>query len=177
MITLSRAKTPKIAREAVAMYLAHPYGADPVTVTDEATAVRNLQRCFADTSFVFLAAHVKDEFAAWLLAKVGPANLHSSDVALSQLYYVSSAEGYRAARLLYACHDALYEEAVKRNVDVIVSGQSHMDAGGTLVRLLARRGWDTAGHLAYRRIATQTRPSRRTMTTPTGQNQAHSGPL
>lgn len=173
MIVLSRDKTPRLARAAVAMYTAHKYGVDPVTTTNSDTAVKNLLRCFADPTCVFISAYVDGVLAAWLLAKQGVVNLHSNDIGLTQLYYVSSAEGFRAARLLYACHDALYDEGVNRRVSVVVSGQSHMDTDGTLVALLARHGWARAGHLAYRRVAVGTRPLRPSRVA----TLAHCGPL
>lgn len=141
------------------LYMSSPYGEDPITSYDAAICLSNFVKLMKDPSYRLLCMTEDGVLKAFLLCRIGLVNLHSCVRGIIQEYYVTSEEGFKAARVLKEMHEKMAELGVDARASVAISHCSHLDVNQILCKILHKAGWERAGHYVFRRL-TKTAPAR-----------------
>jgi hypothetical protein len=141
------------------LYMDSPYGKDPITGYDVSVSLSNFTKLMKDPAYRLICMTEDGVLKAFLLCRVGLLNFHSCVRGIVQEYYVTSEEGFKAARILKEMHERMVELGIDARASVAVSHCSHLDVNQVLCKILHKAGWERAGHYVYRRL-TEPAPAR-----------------
>ena len=99
--------------------------------------------------FVRMATSDTGEILAWILCEEMK-HPHLGFIVFQQCFFASKEQGFKSARAVKMLHEAMFEEAEKKRIAMVVSTGSHFDTDFTFTRLLEKFGWRRAGYVAVR---------------------------
>lgn len=149
----------------VDLYMASPYGYDPIGATDRRLSIANFKRLLINGTHKLICGYRDGKLVAFLLARIGAVNLHSKAVGISQEYYVTNMTGFSAARVLKMTHELMCKIGENAGVEVATSHCSHLDNEQVLCKILAKAGWEQCGYVVYRRLGQGARQRPQTVAT------------
>ena len=125
------------------------YDTDAIVPIDIIKAKRAVRTFVEEGAFVAIMRETLSGKVVGGIIAVIAANEYSSEKMLQQRFYVSSYEGFQAARALLLAHEVLVAFANKTNISYILSPSSHMDEKKQMNRILERAGWSSRGYISY----------------------------
>jgi hypothetical protein len=122
------------------------YAQPEVIRADYETSLKSMKQIIAVRGFLRVA-EVDGKIGAWLLADVRR-NECIKDALLQQCFFGSDLSGTNAVRAVILLHEALIDEARRRNINCIMSTGSNNDEKNVFTRILEKQGWKRIGYLA-----------------------------
>lgn len=129
------------------VYLYNNIAYDPYFTYDLEKAIRHLE-LFWKMGYFFKIYIEDDEVLGWITAEISE-TIHMKSAIYKQTWYASKCQGFKAAKIVKKLHEALIEEAEKKQVGLVLSTGSHFDEDFVFTKLLERFGWLRHGYAAF----------------------------